>query len=177
MKNNYLECGKIINTHGTGGTVKLESYCDSPRVLASLPYLLFRKGEEYQRRDVLSASVFRDFVLMKLSGVDTMDKAIALKGQTVYTARENIPLKDGAYFVADLIGLPLIDADSGRLYGRVTQVEQLPASDIYTVLTPKGKEVLFPAVKPFLIRTDTEHGIFIRPIAGMFEEEGDGHAL
>lgn len=176
MKNSYLECGKIINTHGTDGKVKLESYCDSPQVLASLPYLLFKNGTEYEKRAVLRASVFREFVLMKLAGVETMDDAIALKGQTVYTPRENIPLKEGAYFVADLIGLPLLDAESGRCYGKVKAVESMPASDIYTVLTPGGKEVLFPAVKPFLIRIDTEKGIFVSPISGMFEEE-DGHAV
>lgn len=173
MKDQYLECGKIINTHGVNGMVKLECYCDTPKVLAKLPCLFFKKGNGYTGRRVLRASIFRSFVLMHLEGVDSLEDAILLKGQTVFALRDDIPLPQGHYFVADLIGLPLIDADTGRVYGHITEINPSPASDLYTVKTPSGKEVLFPAVKAFVTRTDPTCGVFVRPIPGMFDPEGE----
>ena len=83
MKQAYLECGKIINTHGFRGTVKLESWCDAPEVLADLERLYFRKDGEYSPRAVLRASVFRQFVLMDLAGIDSEEAANALRNTVV----------------------------------------------------------------------------------------------
>ena len=122
-------------------------------------------------RKVLSASVAKGFVLLHLEGIDTIEAAIALKETPIYALREDIPLKKGSYFLADIIGLPVIDADTGRLYGHLAEVNPMPASDMYTIKTPDGQEVLFPAVKEFLVKVDTEKGIYIRPIKGFFADE------
>lgn len=169
MKEKELLCGKIINTHGVKGVVKAESYCDSPKVLASLSRILLQNKEgNFDMRRVLSASVAKGFVLLRLEGVDSMEDAILLKERNLYALREDIPLKKGAYFLADIIGLSVIDADTGAVYGEITRVDTMPASDMYTVKTPSGKEVLFPAVKEFLVRVDVDKGVFIRPIKGFF---------
>ncbi len=164
----YLECGKIINTHGLDGTVKLESWCDSPAVLASLGHLYFKSEIGYLPRDVERASVQKRFVLAKLSGVDTPEAADGLREQIVYAARAEMPLAPGTHFIADLIGLPVIDADSGKEYGKLTYVFNAGASDIYTVMTPEGERMM-PAVPEFVISVDINKGIFIRPIEGMFD--------
>jgi 16S rRNA processing protein RimM len=171
MKQPYLVCGTIVNTHGVRGAVKIESHCDSPKVLAELPRLFLQTKEGiYEERKVVKASVGGGRVLAYLEGVETLDDAIPLKGKTVYAKREELPLPKGAHFIADLIGLPMIDADTGRVYGEVTAVENMPSSDMYTVLLPSGAEVLFPAVKEFLKEIRLDEGIFISPIEGMFED-------
>lgn len=170
MKKPYLECGKIINTHGVRGGLKVESYCDSPRVLASLPELFFLKNGNYEARRIAKASVGAGRVLLYLAGVETLDDALLLKGKTVFAKREDLPLAEGAHFVADLYGLPAIDADTGRVYGEIVAVEDMPSSEMYTIRTPAGKEVLFPAIKEFVDRVDTDTGVYIRPIPGFFEE-------
>lgn len=169
MKEKQLLCGKIINTHGVKGVVKAESYCDSPKVLASLQRILLQDKEgNFVMRRVLSASVAKGFVLLRLEGVETMEDAILLKEKQLFALREDIPLQKGAYFLADIIGLPVIDADTGVCYGEVIKVDTMPSSDMYTVKTPDGKEVLFPAVKEFLVKVDVESGVYIRPIKGFF---------
>lgn len=171
MKLPYLECGKIINTHGVKGVVKIDSYCDSARVLAKLGRVFLQTANgNYTERRVRSASVAKGFVLASIEGVDTLEDAIVLKGRTLYALREDIPLKDGAYFVADLIGLPVVDAETGKVYGTLLSVDTMPAGDMYTIKVPSGKEVLFPAVKEFLSRIDPEGGIYIKPIEGFFDE-------
>ena len=171
MKQPYLECGKIINTHGVRGGLKVESYCDSPEVLASLPELFFFKNGNYEAKKVVKASVGAGRVLLYLAGVETLDDALLYKNKTLFAKREDLPLAEGAHFVADLYGLPAIDADTGRVYGEIVSVDDMPSSEMYTIKTPAGKEVLFPAIAEFIDRVDTDTGVYIRPIPGFFEEE------
>ncbi len=170
MKNAYFECGKIINTHGIAGAVKLDPWCDSPDVLAGLKKLYFKNGDNYTSVKVLKASVFKRFVIATLDGVTDIDGASALREKTVYAAREDLPLGDGDVFIADLIGLPVIDADSGRVYGTLTGVINNGASDIYEIETSTGQK-LMPAVEEFVREVDDEKGIFVTPIEGMFDDE------
>ena len=166
----YLECGKIINIHGLDGTVKLESWCDTPDVLASLKCLYFSNGNGgYTFKKVVKASVQKKFVLAHLEGVNTPEAAEALRGTVVWAARDELPLDPGAHFIADLIGLPVIDADSGREYGTLSYVFNAGASDIYTVDTPDGERMM-PAVPEFVASIDPDRGIFVTPIAGMFND-------
>ena len=172
MKKAYLECGKIINTHGFRGTVKLESWCDAPEVLASLPRVFFLKNGEYTPCKVLHASVFKQFVIAQLEGIDDEDAANRQRGKVVYAAREDLPIEDGDHFIADLIGLPVKHADTGEVLGTLTDVDSRGHADLYTVKTSKG-EALIPAVPEFVIRIDPDDGIYVRPIPGLLDGEGE----
>ena len=169
-KKNYLECGKIINTHGVKGDVKLESYCDSPEVLASLERVFVLEGREYREIEVLHASVFKNFVLASLEGIDDMDKAAAMKGTVVYASRDDFELEEGDYFIADLIGLDIFDNISGDKLGTVTDVINRGASDIYVVKTPSGERMM-PAVDEFVKRIDPENGIYVETIPGLLSDD------
>ncbi|MBR6708737.1 MAG: 16S rRNA processing protein RimM [Clostridia bacterium] len=163
----YLECGKIVNTHGVRGTVKLESWCDSPAILAALPVVYRRRGEEYQPMKVLRTSVFKQFVLADLEGIADLDAAILLKNTVLYAARDDLDPGDG-YFIADLIGLSVFDEKDGREYGRLREVINRGAQDIYVVDTADGERMV-PAVPEFVARVDLDAGIFLTPIPGMFD--------
>jgi 16S rRNA processing protein RimM len=116
-ENKYLECGKIINTHGVKGGIKIESWCDSPETLAELTEIYFKKGDSYEMRKVLSSTVMKRHVMAYIEGVTDIDSAAALKETVIYADRDDIPLDEGDYFIIDLVGLPVIDADSGVEYG------------------------------------------------------------
>jgi 16S rRNA processing protein RimM len=168
MKKAYLECGKIINIHGFRGAVKLESWCDSPNVLAGLKTLYLEKGKEFEGKRVKHASVFKQFVIAQLDGVDDEDSANRLRGKVVYAAREDLPIPEGGHLIADLLGLPVIHADTGERLGTLTWVQTGAYADLYTVKTARGEELL-PAVPEFVIRIDVEEGIFVRPIPGLLD--------
>ena len=116
---------------------------------------------------MLHASVFKNFVIATIEGVDDMDKAIAKKGTLLYAAREDFKLDDGAYFIADLIGLPVTDVNNGKVYGKLKEVINRGASDIYVITTEDGERMM-PAVEEFVKEVDLEKGIFVSPIEGMF---------
>ena len=168
MKQAYLECGKIINTHGFRGTVKLESWCDSPTVLADLSRLFLEKGGEYTPLRVRKASVFRQFVLMDLEGVETEEAANALRNRVVYAAREDLPLEEGDYFIVDLLGLDVRDADTGELLGSLVDVNTSGARDLYIIRTESGDHMV-PAVPELVTRIDPEDAVYIRPIPGLLD--------
>lgn len=166
MRQAYLECGKIINTHGIDGSVKLECWCDSPQVLSELDSIYFEAEGRYERRRIIRASVFKSFVIARLEGIDGIDAAQAQVGTVVYADRADIALGEGDHFIADLIGLDVIHADGGQRLGVLRDVINRGASDIYVIDTPDGERMM-PAVEEFVIEIDLDKGIFVRPIEGM----------
>ena len=167
-KKKYLECGKIVNTHGVKGAVKLESWCNTPEDLAELGRIFVGDRENKKVLKVKRASVFKQLVIAELDGVDDFDAALALKNTVVYAAREDLTLEEGDYFIADVIGLPVIDAENGKEYGKLKDIINRGASDIYVIDTPDGERMM-PAVEEFVKEVNLERGIFVLPIEGMFD--------
>ena len=167
MNNNYLECGKIINTHGIKGALKVESWCDSPYILAELERVFTSENGIMKEHEVIKASVFKQFVILELKDVITIESAETMKNTVIYLSRDDLELEEGEFFIADLIGLPVIDADDGKKYGEIIDVMNTGASDIYVIKTETG-EAMIPAVAEFVKNIDLEEGVFIKPIEGMF---------
>lgn len=165
----YLQIGKIVNTHGFRGDVKIQTWSDDPEVVTELDVIYRKKGDVFSAVKVQKASVHKGMVLMKLEGIDDFDKANALREEVIYADRDHIAREEGSFFIADLKGLDVIDADNGRVYGKLKDVIQYGIHDIYEVKTEKG-EALIPAVKEFVVRISLDEGIFVRPIEGMFDE-------
>lgn len=164
----YTEAGKIVNTHGVRGEVKLQHWCDSASVLAGLDTLYFRKEGEFSPRTVTASSVFKNFVFAKLEGVDTLEDAIKLKNTVVYAARRDIPIAEGAHLINDLLGLGVFDMETGERYGTLTGVLDGAASQLYEIDTGRGT-ALVPAVSEFVKKVDPSSGIYIKPIEGLLE--------
>lgn len=169
MKHEYLECGKIINKHGFRGAVKLESWCDTPADLARVGTYWFPEGDGYRPVRVRKSSVLGGFVLTELEGVETEEAADRLRGKVVYASRGEFPLPEGGYFLADVIGLPVRDADSGETIGTLTSVDTRGHANLFTVKTPRG-EALVPDVPQFVTRVDIEDAVYIRPISGLLDD-------
>ena len=168
MKQPYLLCGKIINTHGVRGVLKVDNFCDSPSAFAALPNVYIKaKDGTMQSYPVVTASAHGRFLLVSLKGIDTLELAVPLKGTELFAKREDIPLEEGGYFLADLIGLPVIDVHTDKVYGRIKSLDEAPASLLYVIETEKG-DVLFPAVSAFVKRVDTECGVYVEAIEGFF---------
>ncbi len=168
MKHRFLECGKIINTHGFRGAVKLESWCDTPGVLAGLPRWYLQTAGEMKPLTVRHASVFREFVIAELEGVTDEEAANRLRGRTVYAAREDLPLPQGGYFLVDVIDLPVRHADTGDLIGTVVRVDTRGRNNLFVIRTPAGEELL-PDVPQFVIRVDVDDAVWVRPIPGLLD--------
>ena len=171
MKKEYLECGKVCSAHGVRGLLKVEHWCDSSKVLASQKRVFFAdKDGSYKEVKVNSASVSTKFVLMSLEGVDSREAAQAEKNRILYLHRSDIPLEAGAVLISDMIGLPVTDVDTGRVYGELVSVDDGVQAKLYTVRTEDG-DVILPGIPEFIKEIDADRGVFVRPIPGFFSEK------
>lgn len=161
-KKALIEAGRIINTHGVQGEVKIEVWLDSPQFFKSFKRLVLDNGEELK---VLGAKTHKGFVIAQIEGVDDVNAAMRLKGKNVSVRREDAALPKGAFFLQDIIGAKVVD-EEGTEIGTLTEVMETPASNIYVV---KGEsEHLIPAVPEFVKKTDAESGIItVHLIEGM----------
>lgn len=166
-KKTHLEVAKIINTHGVMGEVKLECRCDSPDILKNIP-LFFIDNAEYtpQKARVIAGG----FVLVKFKEINDLNAAMKIKNKLLFAKREDIPKKPGSHFICDLIGLDVIDKNTGRVYGKLADVQKFTVQELYFIDTGKNT-VIMPNVPEFVKETDEERGIFITPIDGFFDEE------
>lgn len=157
----YIEAGRIVNTHGVAGEVKIEVWLDSPEFLKKFKRIFVDKEE----RKVLSARTHKDFLLAKLDGVSDVNAAMVLKGKTVFIDRNDARLPKGAYFLQDIVGSTVID-EFGKRVGEITEIMETPASRVYVV---QGEsEHLIPAVPEFILSADAEKGIVkVHLIEGM----------
>jgi len=152
MKNELLETGKIVNTHGMRGEVKLLPWADSPDFLTKFDHF-YIDGSPVK---VLSAKVHKGCVIATLEGVNDIDAAIKLKNKIIMIDKKDVQLEEGTYFVADLIGLQAIDSQTGEIIGIISDVISRPASNIYVI--DREPEILVPAVPEFVIETNLEAG-------------------
>ena len=169
----YLEAGKVVTTHGVRGEMKALPLCDGAAFLAKFKRL-FTTADGAGETRVLGVRAQGNVILLRLDGVNDMDAARALRGQVFYFDRSDATLPEGRWYVADLIGCEVRDADTGKVYGVVTSVDHPGAQDIYTVKSPSGKEYMFPGVDAFLKERNPPEGyILVTPIPGLLDDDFD----
>ncbi len=175
-KKQYLDCAEAVGTHGVRGGIRLQSRADSPEAVTKLKRLFTKTPAGWQEWKVTRASVQKSMVLVWLDGVDTLDDALPFKGKILYAARVDLRLPRGSHFIADMIGLPVLDAEDGTVYGTLTEVNTAGVQDLYTVEKPEGGSFLIPAVPAFIekVSVDAETdgcapGVYVHLIDGMME--------
>ena len=145
----FIEAGKIVNTHGVRGEVKIEPWVDSPEFLKQFK-ALYVEGAEMR---VVSTRVHKRFVIAALEGVGDVNAAMALKNKTVYIDRTDAKLPKGSFFLADIFGARVV-TEEGEELGILSDVLDNPGQRVYVV---KGEtERLIPAVPEFILHTDVE---------------------
>ncbi|MBO5105144.1 MAG: 16S rRNA processing protein RimM [Ruminococcus sp.] len=165
MKKEYLEAGKIVNTHGIRGEVKIMPYTDVPELLCEFDRLFLDRKEIFIER----ARVAKNTVIAKLEGVDTPEQAEKLRNKILYMHRDDLELDDDTYFIQDLIGIEVKDADTGFVYGKIKDVMQTGANDVY-VIEGNGREYLVPAIADVVISTDIDgNSMTIKVLDGLFD--------
>ena len=167
MKKEFLEAGKIVTTHGIRGEVKIMPYTDTPELLAEFGRLFIGKAKD--EVTIERSRVFKSMVIAKIEGVDTPEAAEKLRNKVLYMHRDDLELDDDTYFIQDLIGMEVRDADSGELYGTISDVMQTGANDVYVVQSG-DKELLVPAIADVVVSTDVDGNVMtIRPLDGLFD--------
>jgi 16S rRNA processing protein RimM len=162
MYKQQLEAGKIVNTHGVRGEVKIQPWANTPEFLTGFKRF-FIDGKPI---GIKASRVHKDCIIASLDGVDHIDAAIRLKNKVIYIDRDDISLSEGEHYISDLIGLSACDADSGEALGKITEVISLPSNDVYVI--SGTREILVPVVPEFVKEVNLDAGtVRIKLIEGM----------
>lgn len=170
MLKKFLKTGKIVGTHGIKGEVRVQPWCDSGEFLKQFKKIYLDK---YGATSLPVSSVrpHGNVVIMALKGIDSIEKAESLRGKVIYINRNDVRLEKGRYFIDDLLGCTVFDADSGEILGKLTDVSETGANDVWHI-TRNDKEYLVPAINDVLIDIDVENEkVVIRPLKGIFDDE------
>lgn len=151
-----FEVGKIVNTFGIKGEVKVNLYTEDISNFKTKSKVYVNDKE----MQVENSRLQKNMLILKLKGIDNMNDAENLRGSIIKVDRSKNDLPEGTYYIADLIGLDVYTED-GNLLGKVTDIYNTGANDIYTVKTQDGKEVLLPAIKDVIKQVDIQNGKII----------------
>jgi len=160
----YLEAGKIVNTHGVKGEVKILPWADSAAFLQDFD-TFYIDGKPVQ---LISSRVHKQCLIARLEGVDDVPAAMLLKNKIIHIRRDEALLPPGHFFVQDAIGLSVVDED-GDVVGILKEILPLPGGDVYVVTRADGGgEYLIPNVDAFILEKNLDEGfIRVRLIEGM----------
>ena len=162
MKLQFVEAGEIVTTHGVKGEVKVLCWLDDPEMLCEFDRCRIA-GKDYA---IEQCRVQKTCNLVKLSGIDTMEAAQAMRGKTMELYREDID--DEVIFAAELIGVEVFC--EGTSIGKIADVLDYPGNSVYVV---KGEhEYMIPAVNQFILSTNVDgNRMDVKLIEGMRTDE------
>ena len=161
-----LRVGVITQTHGLKGEVKVFPTTDDPKRFKDLGDVVVDNGKEKINLTVEGVRFFKNLVIVKFKDIDDINDVEKYKKAEIYVTRENaVPLEEGEYYIADLIGLKVAD-EEGRMLGSCRNIFPTGAN---LVMEVEGeKDFMVPYVKPFIVNVDLEKGIItIHVIEGL----------
>ena len=154
-----FQIGVITQTHGIKGEVKVFPTTDDVKRFKRLEKVTIDSGKKRFEAEIESVKFFKQFVILKFKGFDTIEDIQPYKQAKLLVDREHaVRLRKDEYFVADLIGTKVV-SDEGTELGVMTDVIETGANDVYVVKNSEGEEILFPAIKDCVKEVDLENGV------------------
>ena len=165
-----FQVGIISSTHGVRGEVKVFPTTDDMKRFKKLKEVLLDTGKETLTLEIEGVKFFKQFVILKFKGYDNIDDIVKYRGKSLFVPRENaVKLQKDEYFIADLIGLKVVNED-GSFTGVLKDVMETGANDVYIVESQDGKEVLIPAIKDCILQVDFEkEQVLVHLLDGLLE--------
>ena len=153
-----LQVGVIASTHGVRGEVKVFPTTDDVRRFKKLKEVILDTGKESRILEIEQVKFFKQFAILKFKGIDTLDEVEKYRKKSLYVTRENaVRLNKDEYFIADLIGLKVLD-EAGETLGELEDVIETGANDVYQIKMNDGRQLLLPAIRQCVLEVDVEAG-------------------
>ncbi len=170
LMKNYLKAGTITQPFGIKGETKVYPLTDDPRLFKSLKKVYMEKDGSYEEFEIESARMALPLVILKLKGIDTPEDVRSYRQKDLYILREDAsPLSEGEYYFADIIGMEVSD-DTGISRGKITDILQTGANDVYEITADDGSSFLLPAIKDCIIKVDVENNkMLIHILEGLLD--------
>lgn len=152
----FFQIGVISSTHGVRGEVKVYPTTDDPARFKLLKEALLDDGRTRRPVQIEQVRFFKRMVIVKFKGYDSLNDAERLRRASLYVPREEaVPLEEDEYYVADLLGMEVVTEDE-KPFGRIVDVMQTAANDVYVIKSPRHGEVLVPAIADCILEVSVE---------------------
>ncbi len=157
----YLILGEVLRPHALRGELRIRILTDYPeRIIAGKTIYLAEKidgkATAYQV-EYLRAN--KEYGLLKLRGIENRDQADLLRELLVLTDIDDaVPLEDGEFYLYEMIGLD-VQTEDGEMLGKLVEVLETGANDVYIIDSPRYGEVLIPAIDQTILKTDIDAGV------------------
>ena len=152
----YLKTGIITSTHALKGEVKVYPVTDDKKRFGLLKEVFLLSGGRMQPVKIENVRYFKQMVILKFEGIDSIEQAQGLVKSELYIDRKDgLPLGENEYYIADLIGMKVVTTDQEEL-GWISDVMQTGANDVYCVDSKKYGEILIPAIKQCIMEVDLQ---------------------
>ncbi len=163
----YVWIGKIVNTHGIKGELRiLSSFLYKDKVF--IPGMKFYIGKKKECMTVTSYRPHKNFDMVTFEGYQNINDVLRLKGLSVYVLRHDIQLKEGEYLDTDLFGMDVIDT-AGVFRGKVTSIRLQKGNRRLLEITNQEKKYLFPLQKELIEKVDLKaNQIVVVTLKGLF---------
>lgn len=164
----YLQVGVISSPHGVRGEVKVYPTTDEPERFRRLKSVLVETKTGLSSRRILGVKLIGQMVVLKLEGIEDRNAAEGYRSAPLLIPRKDaLPLKEGEYYLCDLIGLEVYQ-ENGEFLGTLEEVLRTGANDVYLVRTKNEKEVLIPNIKDCIIEVALKkHTMTVHLLEGM----------
>ena len=166
----YLRAGTITQPFGIKGDTKVYPHTDDPAIFKKIKKIFIENGQDYEEYEVESARMALPLVILKFKGIDTPEEIRNFRQKDIYILRQDAsPLEEGEYYFADIIGMEVAD-DTGVYRGKVTDILQTGANDVYEITKDDGTSFLLPAIKECILNVDTdENKMLIHILEGLLD--------
>ncbi len=163
----FLQVGVISSTHGIRGEVKVFPTTDDAGRFKRLGSVLLDTGKERRRLEIQSVRFFKQFVIVKFRGIDSINDVEGYRGKSLLVPREDaVELGEDEYYIADLIGMDVL-TEEGH-FGILKDVLETGANEVYIIDSDRCGEVLVPAIRQCILDVDTkENRMKIRLMEGL----------
>lgn len=166
----YLEIGKLVNTHGIKGELKLDLWCDDIDYVKQFDTVYL---DENGSRALTPVSVRpqKHMAIIKFAEITSIEQAEEYKNKIIYGNRDDAVIDEDANYVADLIGCYVVDIDTEKEYGKVVDVLNHGASDILEI-EDWGNKKYIPVIPDIIKEINTEYQVIkIKYMKGLFDED------
>ena len=162
-----LEVGQIVNTYGINGFVKVIPLVDNNNQFKDFKVLYIQEKKNLKELHIEEVKFSKNLILLKFEGIDTIEQAEELRNIYLQAKRSDIKLEEGAHFIVDLIGLEIY-TEEGEFLGKLKEVLQPGANDVYVVEDKSKKEILLPAIPDVIKKIDIEgNKVVVKLIEGL----------
>ena len=155
--NDFLEIGKIVNSYGIKGFLKVVPFTDNVKRFDDLKTIYIEKNKKLSEIEIEEVKYHKNLVLLKLKGIDDINDTLEFKNCYIKIDRKDaVELPEDTYFIVDLIDMD-VTTDEGENLGKIVDVFPTGSNDVYVVKDELGKQILLPAIKEVIKNIDIEN--------------------